>query len=195
MRGEIMNLYISDLHFGHRNVIEFDKRPFADVDEMDHMLIELWNARVCDDDHVYIVGDFSYRTGRAEQWYLKQLKGHKHLVVGNHDHKLISNEKAMSYIESVDKIMFVKDQDKNIILCHYPLTCWNKEKYGAWHIYGHIHGNWREDRNDPAEYMKNKERALNAGCMINNYAPASFKELVENNARFWKEREDAIITQ
>ena len=37
-----MNLYISDLHFGHANVIKFDHRPFADRDEMDHTLIQLW---------------------------------------------------------------------------------------------------------------------------------------------------------
>ena len=29
-----MNLYTSDLHFGHANVIRFDHRPFLDVDEM-----------------------------------------------------------------------------------------------------------------------------------------------------------------
>ncbi len=32
--------------------------------------------------------------------------------------------------------------------------------------------------------MINRERALNAGCMINNYIPASFDELVRNNERF-----------
>ena len=41
-----MNLYISDLHFGHTNVIRFDHRPFSDVKEMDHALIHLWNSRV-----------------------------------------------------------------------------------------------------------------------------------------------------
>ena len=41
-----MNLYISDLHFGHKNVILFDHRPFSDVDTMDHCLIQLWNSRV-----------------------------------------------------------------------------------------------------------------------------------------------------
>ena len=28
-----MNLYISDLHLGHNNVIRFDHRPFADVED------------------------------------------------------------------------------------------------------------------------------------------------------------------
>ena len=45
-----MILYTSDLHFGHSNVIGFDHRPFADVAEMDHVLIELWNGRVQPDD-------------------------------------------------------------------------------------------------------------------------------------------------
>ena len=30
-----MNLYISDLHFGHKNVILFEHRQFSDVDTMD----------------------------------------------------------------------------------------------------------------------------------------------------------------
>lgn len=31
-----MNLYISDMHLGHANAIDFDNRLFMDVDEMDH---------------------------------------------------------------------------------------------------------------------------------------------------------------
>ena len=80
-----MNLYISDLHFGHKNVILFEHRPFSDVDTMDHCLIQLWNSRVSADDDVYIVGDFCYRSGRTPDWYLRQLKGHKHLIIGNRD--------------------------------------------------------------------------------------------------------------
>lgn len=31
--------YISDNHFGHKNVIRFDNRPFADTELMDEVLV------------------------------------------------------------------------------------------------------------------------------------------------------------
>jgi calcineurin-like phosphoesterase family protein len=30
-----MNYYISDLHFGHANVLKYDHRPFEDTEEME----------------------------------------------------------------------------------------------------------------------------------------------------------------
>ena len=175
-----MNLYTGDLHFGHSNVIGFDHRPFADCNEMDRVMIELWNGRVQPDDTVYIVGDFCYRSQHDEEWYLRQLKGHKILILGNHDIHILNNPKALQYLEGVEKMMHIQDEGKQICLCHFPIAEWNGYFKGNWHIYGHIHNR----RNETYEFMKKKERALNAGCMINNYAPVSFKELVRNNACF-----------
>ena len=97
-----MNLYISDLHFGHRAAIGFDHRPFADVEEMDNAMIYLWNDKVTKNDQVYILGDFAFHNEKPYSWYLKQLKGQKHLVVGNHDSRLLKDSEAMSYFVSVD---------------------------------------------------------------------------------------------
>ncbi len=175
-----MNLYISDLHFGHRNVIGFDHRPFASVGEMDHVLIQLWNGRVQEDDEVFIIGDFAYHNDKSEEWYLRQLKGRKHLVIGNHDTQLLKNGKAMSYFETVEKMMHVEDQGNQICLCHFPILEWNGYYKGHYHIYGHIHNR----RQDTYEIMKTREKALNAGCMINHYTPASLNELIRNNKAF-----------
>ena len=98
-----MNLYISDLHFGHKNVILFEHRPFSDVDTMDHCLIQLWNSRVSADDDVYIVGDFCYRSGRTPDWYLRQLKGHKHLIIGNHDKATLDCKTLQSTLRALKK--------------------------------------------------------------------------------------------
>ena len=179
-----MNLYSGDLHVGHRNAINFDQRPFADRDEMDEALIHLWNGRVQNDDDVWILGDFCYRSDKDPVEYLKRLKGKKHLIVGNHDGVILKNKKALEYFETVEQMHTITDiynkEPIQVVLCHYPLAEWNGMYRGAWHVYGHIHNN----KNDTYEFMKTKERALNAGCMINNYTPVSFRELVENNKRF-----------
>lgn len=49
---------------------------------MDRALIENWNERVHNDDRVYILGDLLYRCEDPIA-ILKQLKGRKHLIVGN----------------------------------------------------------------------------------------------------------------
>ena len=87
-----MNLYISDLHFGHKDIINFDHRPFRDVDEMDRCLIKLWNSRVQKNDDIYIVGDFACDNEKPEQWYLRQLRGNKHLIVAPPEAKIIFAE-------------------------------------------------------------------------------------------------------
>ena len=175
-----MILYTSDLHFGHKNVIRFDNRPFQDVEEMDRTLIELWNNRVQPDDTVYIIGDICFRASRTPAWYLSQLKGHKILILGNHDEVVLKDQQALRLLEGVENLVRIVDGENKISLCHFPIAEWHGWHRGTWHIYGHIHR-----RTDGAyRYMKTQAHALNAGCMINNYAPASFEELVRNNALF-----------
>lgn len=175
-----MNLYISDLHFGHRAVIDFEHRPFADVREMDSVLIYFWNSRVTKNDQVYILGDFAFHNEKPYSWYLKQLQGQKHLIVGNHDTKLLKDSEAMSYFVSVDFYREVTDSQKHIVLSHYPIAEWNGFYHDTYHIYGHIH-----KRVDGAfQYMKQFDRALNAGACINNYTPCSLHELISNNQSF-----------
>lgn len=175
-----MIYYISDLHFGHANVIRFDNRPFSDVHEMDKYMIELWNMRVKDEDHVYVVGDVSLNNSLPVEKYLAQLKGHKHLIKGNHDGKLLKNEKAREYFESIDDILQITDEGRRVCMCHYPLAEWPGYYKGGYHVYGHIHNN----TNDAFHIMKNMDRALNAAVAINNYMPVTLDELIRNNVNF-----------
>lgn len=117
--------------------------------------------------------------------YLQQLRGHKHLVIGNHDKATLSNEKAMAYFESVDKMMHVSDNGHQICLCHFPIAEWNGYYKGHWHIYGHIHNK----KDETYEFMRTKERALNAAACINQYTPVSLNELKRNNAAFQQEED------
>lgn len=42
--------FTSDLHFGHKNIIRYDNRPFLSVEEMDAEIVRRWNAKVSPDD-------------------------------------------------------------------------------------------------------------------------------------------------
>ncbi|MGH9119072.1 MAG: hypothetical protein ACRD0A_14675 [Acidimicrobiales bacterium] len=50
--------FTADLHLGHANIIDYSRRPFDSVDEMNRALIDNWNE-VVDDDEVWMLGDFA----------------------------------------------------------------------------------------------------------------------------------------
>lgn len=163
------------------------------VEDMDEMLIRNWNSRVLPDDDVWILGDFCYKPQVSPTVYLRRLKGHKHLILGNHDGLILKDPEALSCLESVEKMDHIKDGDKQIVMCHFPLAEWNKSMHGSILVYGHIHANIGETY----DYMTRRypNQAYNAGCMINNYQPVSFKELVKNNLYFRQQTDKAKIEE
>ena len=112
------NFYISDLHIGHENILRFDNRPFADVNEMNNKLIENWNARVRSDDTVYILGDFIW--AKESEWpsIVGSLAGNKVLIRGNHDPKQFSAATRRMFQEITD-LKEIKDSGKHVVMCHY----------------------------------------------------------------------------
>lgn len=178
-----MKKYIADLHFGHEKVIGFDGRPFASVKEMDEELIKRWNQVVSKKDEVYILGDFAYRSDHEYSWYLSRLQGVKHLVIGNHDYKILKDEKAQSYFTSIHHILNVKDENREVILCHYPMLEWKGYYRGSLHVFGHIH----ESKQPIYAHICKEPNMLNAGASIINYQPASLQELIHYNI-LYKER-------
>jgi calcineurin-like phosphoesterase family protein len=84
--------FCSDTHFGHRNIIKYSERPFADFEEMDWKIVDQWNKTVGPTDVVYHLGDVAM--GDSSRWddILSSLNGYKVLVVGNHD-RIFAGEK------------------------------------------------------------------------------------------------------
>ncbi len=192
-------LFTSDLHLGHKHIIELCDRnaencgiEFETIEKMNDFLIRKWNRKVNEDDEVYILGDLSFRSGINVGFYLKQMKGKKHLICGNHDYNWQKNIKDMNaYFETVSNMEVIRLDDKLVTLCHYPMLEWNGSRRAvdqatsiSWLIHGHIH-NSKEGHT--YEYIKNNlPCALNAGVDINNYEPVTFEELVENNNRWYE---------
>ena len=124
--------------------------------------------------------------------YVAQLMGRKHLIVGNHDEYWLKNEtkNVHKYFESINYMDLIKDGEKSITLCHYPMFEWNRSRYIIsqedsmfWHVHGHIH-----NTQDCDAYKLIREKlvcALNAGVDINNFEPVTFEELLANNNKWY----------
>ena len=95
------NFYISDMHFGHKNCIAFDNRPFTSVEEMDAAMIANWNQAVSSGDTVYILGDMCWGKQSRAIEIMRQLNGDKVLIKGNHD-KLTNVDYAKQFIQVAD---------------------------------------------------------------------------------------------
>lgn len=176
-----MNYYIADTHFGHSSIIRLNDRPFDDVHDMNRTMTEYWNIRVTDDDDVYIVGDFIYKSAEAPEEIISRLRGRKHLIVGNHDAEWMKGVDLGRWFESVENAsLILDDRRRQLWLCHYPCMTWPKRAY---HVFGHIHNNLPESF---WPLLRTYDDAFNAGVDVNAFMPVTFEELADNNAR-WRE--------
>lgn len=75
-----MIFFTADTHFGRSNVIQYEKRPFRTVDEMDEALVENWNRRVSPEDDIYILGDLTLKGPKTANALLERLQGRKYLI-------------------------------------------------------------------------------------------------------------------
>ena len=146
---------------------------------MNETLISAWNERVTGNDTVFILGDLFYRCEDPES-ILRQLKGRKRLIIGNHDSSWMDQVDLYRYFVSVDNFLEITDGVRAITLCHYPLLTW-KHKLRSFMVHGHIHN---DTTSDFFPLLAVRERVLNAGVDINGFQPVTFEELQENNRSF-----------
>lgn len=175
-----MKKYIADLHFGHEKIIQIDRRPFTTIGEMDEKMIKYWNQSVDKKDEIYILGDFAYRNEHDYSWYLERLKGKKHLIIGNHDYRILKDQKAQAYFESIHHMKSVKDNNREIVLFHYPILEWKGYYQGSLHLFGHIH----EFSHVIYDHICHQPNMYNVGASIIDYRPASLGEIMIYNMQY-----------
>lgn len=161
--------FISDTHFGHRNLLNFkrpngrplrekpDCTPFISIEEMNEFLIKNWNSVVGPNDIVYHCGDVALQSPNLDILY--ELKGQKRLILGNHDNQDISQ-----YAKHFTRLNGAFAYDK-FILTHIPVHNSQLERW-AHNIHGHLHAHKMED----AHY-------INVSVEQINYTPISLDEL------------------
>ena len=169
-----MIYFTADLHLGHANIIKLCNRPFGDVDQMNETLINNWNARVQQQDEIYILGDFTMQPLEKASGYLSRLNGRKYFIRGNHDGFLHQLSSGSNGIEWVKDYHVLKHEGRKIILFHYPIYEWDGYYRNTIHLFGHVHDKAITDTITAARGL-----AFCVGVDCHNFAPVSLQEVLD----------------
>lgn len=161
------NIYvIADTHFGHDNIITFEKEyrgHFKNTKEMDEYLVQRWNQMVMPNDVVYHLGDVAFK-GSLD--IVKRLNGKKHLIMGNHDNNVLTERFIEVGFSSIHGMLKV---NRKYFLTHCPMHSVELEMYPTMkNIHGHIHSRWvfRNENN-----LMLDDRYINVGVELTNFEP------------------------
>ena len=139
--------FTTDTHFGSKRTLEFSRRPFSSVEEMDEKMIENWNKIVSPWDTVYHLGDF------GDTSVLQLLNGKKILVMGNYEEEE-KNQGEVSFIDYILKGLekgwskvvqspYIPDEEiipgYDIVLSHKPSAGQRFTNQDCYYLFGHIH--------------------------------------------------------
>lgn len=164
--------FTSDHHFSHANILSLMNRPFKDVEEMDRVLIQRWNAKVKPQDTVYHLGDLTLTRTPP----LKQLNGKIHVLhtPKHHDERWIQipQHARLHPVTILPPLVQLKVTHKqrpvHLALCHFPLVTWNRKHHKGLHLHGHSHGKLKPH----APYM------LDVGVDAHDFYPMSLAEIL-----------------
>lgn len=126
---------ISDLHFGDKGILTYERTKFKNPEEHDEFLIKVINQTIQKTDTFVCLGDLGIRWEEP----LSKIKNcaRKILIMGNHDHD--NKTKYKKYFDEVyPGPLFV---NKFTVLSHEPIPV--SEHFI--NIHGHLHNSYLDD--------------------------------------------------
>lgn len=155
--------FTSDEHYGHNNIIKYCKRPFNNVDEMNHTLIQRHNKVVGPNDTVIHCGDFTLTSDYTYVYdnYVNRLSGNHIFIRGSHD-KWLNKQLDIHerWEKNINGIYVVAD--------HYAGRVWARSHHGSIQCYGHSHGCLQPIKNQ-----------YDVGVDNNDFYPITLEQVLE----------------
>lgn len=134
---------------------------------MNVAMITNWNSVVKPDDEVWHLGDVAMSYANAK-WFVQQLNGKKHLILGNHD----KDRKKMldcGFINTYQSHK-MKIGNKTVTLMHRPVPLTGYDQ-GRWLLHGHTHNSTPK-----VDYEK---KWINLSVEWWNYTPVAETEIIK----------------
>lgn len=174
--------FTSDCHFLHQNVINLNKRPFSNLDNMHEQLTFRWNLCVNPHDTIFVLGDLSLGPFTQFRPIAERLNGTKFLIKGNHDGYSDGQYKKLGF--TVFHELKMKLCGKTVRMSHYPYALpWYRLPFaypsvkrfldrrppkikGEYLMHGHTHTKY-----------KKRGYTIHVGVDAWNYTPVSLAEI------------------
>jgi calcineurin-like phosphoesterase family protein len=159
LKSEGKNIWFTgDIHAGHDKDFVLNRYVgVTGVEDYMKNFIAMWNYQVNDSDIVFVLGDSVLNDPKGEQTLalFRVLQGTKYILYGNHNSGmkfLVGENEFIGCVTLVDGTFNLGHYaeiiiDKQpIVLCHYPVLCWNDYLHGTWMLHGHNHGRFPDSR-------------------------------------------------
>lgn len=142
--GPAKVFFTADTHFGHARALEFEKRPFVDVDEHDSLITDWFCEDMPPGSTLYHLGDLAW-TPEAADRFLTAMERRRVRVVwirGNHDHRCLTPSSGGLRNAPLDSLWLdiAWHPFRGLWLSHYPHLSWPSSFHGSAHLFGHVHG-------------------------------------------------------
>ena len=148
---------------------------------MNEDIVKNFNELVSAEDEVYILGDLTLGNLDDSADYLRQLNGHIHIILGNHD----TNTRIEFYEYlgwDVHDALRIKWGDYSLFLCHYPTMTFNLETeyltQTTINLYGHTHQKTNFYNDIPYCYHVGVDSHCNKPVLINDIIDEIKNEIV-----------------
>jgi len=169
--------FSSDYHLGHENIIEYTKRPFKNLAQMNATLIKNHNSRVKPNDTVFFLGDFCFKNSKGGKegegdlhnadHYISKLNGRFTFIRGNHDNN--------NSLKTILEYAVIHHGGQDIFLCHKPEDVDTAYRLA---FCGHVHEKWKFKRIKGCDL-------INIGCDQWGFKPVELQEIMKEYQK-WK---------
>lgn len=167
-----MQYFISDTHFGHKNVLKMERDRFSTIEAHDDFIMRRIESTVKTGDELYFLGDFALGKPNPEIISrFKKLPCKKIAIKGNHDKTTLLEE---VFDEVHQYPIFISNR---ILLSHEP------EMVSPYvlNVHGHLHSSYLDSPNH-----------LNVNIAMTNYSLYSMRVLNQYLSRL-PEKVDAFL--
>lgn len=132
--------WTSDFHISMDEIINYENRPYSNIEEMDQKILNLCNSLDHDDTIVHIGDLYCYNQNKKPFDFLSKIKPKFINIRGNHD----LNNKIKSVCESMH--CFLNKRYPYISASHYPTYDPKVSRdclTAPIHLCGHVHSRWK----------------------------------------------------